>query len=328
MNHKQDPAARDATRPYHIPLKGPWQIAKRVGSKIVSDNLQVVTAGCAFYALFAIFPALWASISLFGLVTDPATVEQQFGFLATVLPAQAYDIVIGEIHRIASTSDKTLGWTFGVALGIALWSANFGTQAMFLALKIAAGGTRHESLLRFYLSAFICTIIGILGGVAILFALVYVPSLFSDTGQAGTYKMVIKVVRWPFLALLVLALLTLIYRYGPGGSDSKWRWVSVGAVFATTIWLLASLGFSYYVSNFFSNYDRMYGSLGAVIVLLLWLYLSFFIVLVGAEINAVLESQTAPDSAPGAPKPTGKRDAEIDNQGAGERAATAERHAK
>jgi len=132
MNRKPDSQVREAAR-RHIPLKGWWQIVKRVGSKIVSDNLQVVTAGCAFYALFAIFPALWASISLFGLTTDPDTVERQFGMLATVLPPQAYDIVIGEIRRIAETPHQALGWGFAVGLGIALWSANLGTQAMFSA---------------------------------------------------------------------------------------------------------------------------------------------------------------------------------------------------
>ena len=305
MNHKLDPAPRDATRHYHIPLKGTWQITKRVGSKIVSDNLQVITAGCAFYALFAIFPALWASISLFGLIADAATVERQFGFLATVLPPQAYDILIQEIRRIASTSDKALGWNFALGLGIALWSANLGTQAMFFALNIASGEPERRSVLRFYLSAFACTIIGILGGVAMMFAIVYVPILFSDAGQTGVYETIIKVGRWPFLALLVLALLALIYRYGPGRSDAEWRWVSVGAILATTIWLLGSLGFSYYVSNFSSNYDRMYGSLGAVIILLFWLYLTFFIVLVGAEINAVLELEEQ-DPPPGEPNPAGK----------------------
>ena len=305
MNRMPDPYGRDATRPYTIPLKGWWQIVQRVGSKIVSDNLQVVTAGCAFYALFAIFPALWASISLFGLTTDPDTVERQFGMLATVLPPQAYDIVIGEIRRIAETPPKALGWSFGVGLGIALWSANFGTQAMMSALNIAYGESEHRSLLRFYLSGFACTILGILGVVAMLFAVVYVPIVFADTGHSGAYETIVKVGRWPFLALLVLSLLALIYRYGPSRRGAEWRWISVGAIFATTVWLLASFGFSYYVSNFASNYDRMYGSLGAVIILLFWLYLTFFIVLVGAEINAVLEMETAQDTRPS--KPGGQR---------------------
>ena len=308
MSQKSKPAARVTTRHYHIPIKGTWEIAKRVGSKIVTDNLQVVTAGCAFYALFAIFPALWASISLFGLVTNEATVEKEFGFLAEVLPSQAYDIVIDQIRRIASTSDKALGWSFGLGLAIALWSANLGTQAMFYALKIAYGKSGQGSMLVFYLSAFACTIVGILGVVVMLFAIVYVPILFADAGQASAYEAIVKFARWPFLALLVLSLLALIYRYGPGHSGAEWKWVSVGAVFATTIWLLASIGFSYYVSHFSANYDRMYGSLGAVIVLLLWLYLSFFIVLVGAEINAVLEAGTADNTALAERKPAGAGD--------------------
>jgi len=286
------PDTTEPERPYTIPLKGWWHIVQRVAHKIGSDNLQVVTAGCAFYALFAIFPALWASISLFGLTTNADTVERQFGMLATVLPPQAYDIVIDEIRRIAETPPQTLGWSFGVGLGIALWSANFGTQAMMSALNIAYGESEHRSLLRFYLSGFACTILGILGVVAILFAIVYVPILFSDAGHFGAYETIVKVGRWPFLAFLVMCLLALIYRYGPSRRAPEWRWISVGAIFATAVWLLASFGFSYYVTNFSSNYDRMYGSLGAVIILLFWLYLSFFIVLVGAEINAVLELET------------------------------------
>jgi membrane protein len=289
MDSKPDTASIGATRPYTTPLKGWWQIVQRVGQKIGSDNLSVVSAGCAFYAMFAIFPALTASISLFGLTTDPASVEPRFGMLATVLPAQAYDIVIGEIHRIAQTSDKTLGWSFGLSLAIALWSANLGTQAMFSALTIAFGEPEHRSLLRYHLTAFGYTLIGILGGVAMLFAIVYVPILFADTGHSVAYETIVKIGRWPFLAFLVMSLLALIYRFGPSRRQgAEWRWVSVGAIFATAVWLVASLGFSYYVSNF-SHYDRMYGSLGAVIILMFWLYLSFFIVLVGAEINAVLE---------------------------------------
>jgi len=302
MNRKPDSQGREAMR-RHIPLKGWWQIVKRVGSKIVSDNLQVVTAGCAFYALFATFPALWASISLFGLTTDPDTVERQFGMLATVLPPQAYDIVIGEIRRIAETPHQALGWGFAVGLGIALWSANLGTQAMLSALNIAYGEPEHRSVLRRYLNAFAGTILGIIGVVAMLFAVVYVPILFDDTGHAGAYETVVRVGRWPFLALLVMSLLALIYRFGPSRRGAEWRWISVGAIFATTVWLLASAGFSYYVTNFSANYDRMYGSLGAVIVLLFWLYLIFFIVLVGAEINAVLELETEQDTS----KPSGRR---------------------
>jgi len=296
MNRKPDLFGRDATRAYHIPLKGWWQIVKDVLSKAASDNLSVVSAGCAFYALFAIFPALTAAIALYGLTTDPATVERQFSMLKDVLPPQGYEIVIDQIRRIAETSGQTLGWGFGVSLAIALWSANLGTQAMFSALNIAYGEPERRSLLRFYLSAIGYTIIGILGGVAMLFAIVYVPVLFADTGHPLAFETITRMVRWPAFALLTLFLLALIYRFGPSRASPQWRWISVGSVFATFVWLLASVGFSYYVSNV-ANYDRMYGSLGAVIVLLFWLYISFYIVLLGAEINAALDRHSGQKTA-------------------------------
>ena len=316
MNSKPDPIGRDATRPYHIPLKGWWQIVQRVVSKTASDNLSVVSAGCAFYALFAIFPALTASISLYGLTADAATVERQFSMLETVLPPQGYEIVIDQIRRIAETSGQTLGWSFSVSLAIALWSANLGTQAMFSALNIAYGEPERRSIVRFYLSAIGYTIIGILGGVVMLFAIVYVPILFADAGHPEAYEKIVRIVRWPSFVLLTLFMLALIYRFGPSRRSAKWRWVTVGSVFAALVWLLASLGFSYYVSTF-ANYDRMYGSLGAVIVLLFWLYISFYIVLLGAEINAQVELQTTQDTRRGAPRPMGHRGAYVADHVAG-----------
>jgi membrane protein len=297
MIRKTDPLGRDATHAYYVPLKGWWPLAKEVVRKASSDNLSVVSAGCAFYALFAIFPALTAAIALYGLTADPATVERQFSMLKAVLPPQGYEIVIDQIRRIAETSGQTLGWGFGVSLAVALWSTNLGTQAMFSALNIAYGEPERRSILRFYLSAIGSTIIGILGGVAMLFAIVYVPVLFDDTGHPEAFETIARMVRWPGFVLLTLFLLALIYRFGPSRTSPHWHWISMGSVFATIIWLLASVGFSYYVSNF-ANYDRMYGSLGAVIVLLFWLYISFYIVLLGAEINAALERQTEQKATP------------------------------
>src|SRR5262245_338167 len=165
MSRKPDPYGRDARRPYHIPLRGWWQVAQRVWSESGRDNLSVVSAGCAFYALFAIFPALSALISLYGLTADPATVEQQFGMLADVLPAQAYDIVIQQIQRIAEVSGQSLGWSLGLSLALAFWSTTAGTQALFAALNIAYEEPERRSLFQFYFSAFTFTLAGILGGV-------------------------------------------------------------------------------------------------------------------------------------------------------------------
>jgi membrane protein len=296
MNRKPDPYGRDATRPYQIPLKGWWQVAQRVWSESNRDNLAVVAAGCAFFALFAIFPALSALISLYGLTTDPATVEQQFGMLSSVLPAQAYDMVIEQIHRISAVSGRTLGWSLAVSLGLALWSANASTQAMLAALNIAYEEPERRSLFQYYLNTFTFT--------------------FAFTGYSNAFELVIAVVRWPFLALFVLSMLALLYRYGPSRRSAKWHWVSVGSLFATALWLIASAAFSLYVSNF-ANYDRVYGPLGAVIILLFWLYISFYIVLLGAEINAELELQTAKDTTAGKPRPMGERGAFVADHVAG-----------
>jgi membrane protein len=316
MSRKPDPYGRDAMRPYHIPLKGWWQVAQRAWSESSHDNLSVVAAGCAFYALFAIFPALSALIALYGLNADPATVEQQFGMLASVLPAQAYDMVIEQIRRIAEGSGRVLGWSFALSLTLSLWSVMSLTQAIFAALNIAYEEPERRSLLRFYLSAFTFALVGILSGVTGLFAIVYVPILFTYAGYSQEFEFIVKVGRWPLLALLALIILALLYRYGPCRRSAKWHWVSVGSVFATAVWLLASAGFSFYVANL-AHYDSTYGSLGAVIVLLFWLYISFYIVLLGAEINAELELQTAQDTTRGESKPMGKRGAFVADHVAG-----------
>jgi membrane protein len=316
MNRKPDPYGRMATRPDRIPLKGWWQVAQRVWTESSRDNLSVVAAGCAFYALFAVFPALSALIALYGLTADPAAVEQQFGMLSSVLPPQAYQMVIEQIGRLAETPSQSLGWGLAVSLFIALWSVSNLTQAMFAALNIAYEEPERRSLLRFYLSAFTFAILGMLSGALMLLAIVYVPILFAYAGYSDTFETMVRVARWPLLALIVLILLALLYRYGPCRRSAKWRWVTVGSVFATVLWLIASAGFSFYVSHF-ANYDRIYGPLGAAVVLLFWLYLSFYIVLLGAEINAELELQTATDTTRGAAKRMGERGAFVADHVAG-----------
>lgn len=316
MNQKPDPYGRDATRPLFIPLKGWRQVAKRVWIESGRDNLSVVGAGCAFYALFAVFPALSALVAIYGLTADPTTVEQQFGMLKHILPVQAYDIVIEQIRRVAQSSGHSLGWSLVLSLGLAVWSVGNLVQALFAALNLAYEEPERRSTLQFYLSAFGFALLGIVSCVLILVGFVYVPLLFAYAGASEQFGSLVKLLRWPLLALLLLGALALLYRYGPCRRAPKWRWVTVGSLFATASWLIASAGFSYYVTHF-ANYDRIYGSLGAVIVLLFWLYLSFYIVLLGAEINAQLELQTAQDTTRGDAQPMGKRGAFVADHVAG-----------
>ena len=190
------------------------------------------------------------------------------------------------------------------------------TQAVFSALNVAYEEPERRSLVRFYISTFLFAMAGILGGAVTLLAVVYVPIAFAYAGYATDFERFISVARWPLLALIVLVLLACLYRYGPCRNNAKWRWVAPGAVLATAVWLIASAGFSFYVSNF-ANYDKIYGSLGAVIVLLFWLYITFYILLLGAEVNAELELQTAEDTTAGVPKPAGKRGAFVADHVAG-----------
>ena len=204
MSRKPDPYGRDAKRPYHIPLRGWWQVMQRVWIESGRDNLSVVSAGCAFFALFAIFPALSALIALYGLTANPETVEQQFSMLADLLPAQAYDIVIEQVRRLVQASGQTLGWSLVLSLGLAFWSAAAGTQALLAALNIAYEEPERRTIFQFYLSAFTFTLVGILGGVIMLLAIVYVPIWFALFGYSDAFESIVKIGRWPFLALIVM----------------------------------------------------------------------------------------------------------------------------
>jgi len=308
MSSRPDPYGRDATHPLQIPLKGWRQVAQRVWVESIRDNFFVIAANCAFFTLFAIFPVLSGLISFYGLFSDPASLELRFPLIGLVLPPQAYDMVVEQAKRLFDVSTSTLGWSLAVSIGLALWSVTASTYAIFCALNIAYEETERRSMLRFYLRAFIFGVAGIFGGVVALLAVVYVPVVFALAGHPADFELFVGLARWPVLAIMALVLFACFYRYGPSRRSAQWVWVLPGSVFATIVWLIASAGFSLYVSNF-ADYDKVYGSLGAAIVLMFWLYLSFYIFLFGAEINAELELQTAQDTTVGAPKPVGERDA-------------------
>jgi membrane protein len=309
MTGKPDPYGRDATRPYHIPLKGWWQVAQRVWTEASRDNLTVVAAGCAFYALFAIFPALSALTSLYGLTTDPATVEKQFSMLSSVLPAEAYDIVIEQIRNLAASSNRALGWSFGLSIGLALWSVMSLTQAIFAALNIAYEEKEKRGLVSFYLLAVLMTFGALLVALCALAATAAVAFLQRLLPQASLAALIAgKVAGYGLLASAGALIASIVYRFGPSREDAKWKWITPGSLFTAVTWLLLTVAFGFYVAHF-TNYRASYGSLGAVVALLTWLYLSAYAFVIGAELNSEIEHQTAKDSTTGAPKPLGSRGA-------------------
>jgi membrane protein len=217
MKRKPDPYGRDATRPYQIPLKGWWQVAERVWSE---SDTTISRRGRGVHLLRPLgdFPVLSALVSIYGLTANPDTVEQNFGMLRSVLPTQASEIVMAQIHRIAAASSGRLGWSLAVSLGLALWSALAGTQAMMAALNIAYEEPENRSLFRYYLNAVTFTVVGIVGGVVMLLAILYVPILFAFAGFSRAFELAVGIGRWPFLALFVLFILSLLYRYGPAAA--------------------------------------------------------------------------------------------------------------
>ena len=299
---------RAASTPSQIPWRGWRDIAARVARKAQDDRVLSLAGGVAFYSLLALVPALAAAVSLYALFADANIIASHVSLAAGVLPAEALDMVHNEITRIAQASDNKLTFRFLLGLAIALWSANAGVKAIFDALNIMYDETEERGFLRLNLVSLLFTL-GSIGAVLLAIgAVVALPLIESAFGRSPADQSIIDVLRWPAMFVLALAGLAVLYRYAPSRRPAKWRWISIGSIFAAAAWLAVSSLFSWYMSNF-ANYDATYGALGAVVGLMMWLWLSTIVVLVGAEINSEIEHQTACDSTVGREKPLGARGA-------------------
>ena len=307
--HEQD-RGRGARRPGEIPRKGWWDIAVRVKNEMVEDHLSIVAAGVALYAFLAIFPALAAMVSLYGLVTDPADLQRHMKSIEGVMPSGAAGIVNSELERIAKGQSSTLGWSLVAGILIALWSASKGMKGMFESLNITYDEDEKRGFLKLNGMAILLTLGAILFVMFFLALIVGVPALLATIQMGEIAQQVINYLRWPLLALGVMAALAVLYRYGPSRETVQWKWVSWGAVFATVIWLAGSFLFSFYVSNF-GNYNATYGSIGVIVILITWFLLGAYAVLLGAEINAEMEHQTAQDTTSDESQPMGRRGAYV-----------------
>jgi membrane protein len=311
MRHKQhDPRGRQAQRPGEIPRQGWRDIALRVKEETTRDNLSIIAAGVAFYAMLAIFPALAALVSIYGLVADPAQVSQHMAAIGQMLPQQAYQILDQQLSSVASTSGGAL--TFGAVGGLllALWSAAKGMKAVLLALDITYDEEERRGFFKFNGLALLLTFGAVLFVILSLGLIAILPALLGSLGLPQTLETALAWLRWPILGLLVILGLAVLYRFGTDRDQPRWRWVSLGAVLATVLWLVVSALFSWYVSNF-GSYQETYGAMGAVIILLMWFYITAYVVLLGAEINAEMEHQTERDTTRGAERPMGERDAQM-----------------
>lgn len=301
---------RQATRPSAIPRRGWRDILKRTWQQIEQDNVDMLAAGLAFYGMLAIFPALAAFVSIYGLIADPADVRAQFETLTAVMPGDAATVLGDELTRVSGAEDQTLSFAAIGSLLVALWSASRGTKAFMTAMNIAYNEREKRNLITLNLMAIGLTLFLIVVAAIALVVTVAVPAALSILGLDSTLDWLISVLRWPAIGLFFIVVLGVLYRFAPCRSNAKWRWLTPGSVVAILLWLIASIGFSIYVRNF-GNYNQIYGSIGAVVVAMFWFWISAYVVIMGAELNAETEHQTAIDSTEGKPKPMGQRGAYV-----------------
>ena len=297
-----------ANSPAEIPPHGWWAVLKRVGKQFSEHRVMAEAAGVVFYVLLAIFPAIGALVSLYGLFADPKTVSDQLGALSGVLPGGGMDIIKDQVTRVAANGGGKLGLGLAIGLATSLWSANAGMKALFDVLNVVYDEHEKRGYVRLTLVTLGFTVASLVFVLLAMAAVVVLPVALKFVGLDEVAKTLLSVLRWPLMLVVVAGLLSVIYRYGPSRARARWRWVSWGGGVAAVLWVLVSLAFSFYVSNF-GNYNKTYGSLGAAIGFMTWIWISCMVVLLGAELNAELEQQTARDSTTGPERPLGQRGA-------------------
>lgn len=298
----------EAERPHHIPFVGWLDIGKRVFSEIKSDHVQIVSAGVAFYFFLALFPTIVAAISVYSLVLEPSQIQEQISRLSTILPNQAFGMISDILQPVLKQSDKEIGWGLTISIAISLWSANKGTNALFEGVNIAYNEEDNRNFFKKNIITLIFTLGAVVLGLLSLLFIIFFPILIEKVGLPKQIEVLLGFSRWVVLGIILILSLSMVYKIAPNRSSPRFAWVSPGAVLGTTFWLVGSLLFSWYVKNF-GSYDDLYGSFAAVIILMLWLFLTAFIVLMGAEVNSEIEHQTEYDTTVGEQKPMGERGA-------------------
>ncbi len=301
-------AGHDAETPAEIPARGWWAITKRVAANVSGHRLLTEAAGITFFTLLALFPALAALVSIYGLFADPASIAKNLDTLSGVVPEGGMTIISDQVHSLAAKGGTALGFGALIGLGTSLWSANQGTKALFDTLNVVYGEEEKRGFVLRTAQTLAFTLGIILFVLLALAAVVAVPVALNLVGLGAVGDLLLRLLRWPLLLVGLAVLLACIYRFGPSRERARWHWVTWGGGVAAVLWVIGSIGFSYYVSHF-GTYNKTYGSLGAVVGFMTWLWLSATIVLVGAEVNAETEHQTARDTTTGPETSPGGRGA-------------------
>lgn len=295
VDDKDQERGRRARSPAEIPARGWLDILKRTFRRFSEDGILLVSAGVTFYGLLAIVPALAAFITLYGLFFDTAEIEQQARRISSILPEGAVSVVHDQIKRVASHTRGSLQTTFALSTVLSLWSALAAVRSMIKALNIAYDEEENRSFLGLNFVALLFTFGGMIYLTVVLAGLAVAPMVLDFVGLESSTGTLARLLRWPILVLLVLGAVSVLYRYGPSRKKPQWRWITWGSAATAIGWLIFSLLFAWYVANF-RNYDETHGSLGAIVVFMIWMWLSTTIVILGAELNAEVEHQTTHDT--------------------------------
>jgi membrane protein len=311
VSTREPERGREAEKPAEIPAQGWKDIGWRIYENVQDDRVLLVSAGVTYYGLLALFPTTAAIVSLYGLFADASTINEHLRLVSGFLPEGALQVIGDQVKRIATKGQATLGFTFLGTLALSLWGANAGTKAIFDALNIIYKEREKRGFVKLTLYSLAFTMGATALALVSMAGIIVVPIVLTMLGIPGhSGAGLLTLLRWPVLYLVLLFGLACLYRYGPSRRRPQWRWVTWGSAIAGAIWIIGSLLLSWYVSNF-GSYNATYGSLGAVIGFMVWLWLSTIVVLIGGEINAELEHQTAKDTTEGRKKPMGTRGARM-----------------
>ncbi len=306
----RDGRGRSASTPSEIPARGWKDVLLRVWGNIGEDRITVIAAGVTFYIVLALFPGIAAFVALYGLFADPATINSHLDSVAGFMPGGAIDVIRDQVTRLASQRSATLGAASVIGILTSLWSANAGMKSMFDALNLVYDEKENRGLIKLNAVSLAFTVSGIVLLLVALGAMVVLPVIVDYLGLGGAADTIVEIGRWPVLLVGVGLVLAVLFGYGPSRTEPQWRWITWGSAFAAIVWLCASLLFSWYAANF-GSYNKTYGSLGAIIGFMIWIWISVLVILVGSELDAEMEHQTARDTTAGGGKPMGARGARM-----------------
>ncbi len=300
---------RAAEAPWRIPLRGWRDILWRTWREVQDGRLPNAAASVTFFGLVALFPAVTAFVSLYGLFTDVGDVRRHLVQLGDFMPRDAITVIRSQLLRVTGQRNTTLGFALVVSTLVAVWSANAGTKALVDGVNRAYAETEKRPWLRRTLFCYALTLAGLLALSLATIAVVNAPALLR---AAGLRRLSLwwTPVRWLAIYGVAAAVFTVLYRHAPSRAPARWRWVASGGAAAALLWIVGSVAFSRYLDAFI-HFGATYGSLGAMLGLMLWMWFSVMVVLVGAELNAEIEHQTAHDTTAGRARPLGERGAVV-----------------